>query len=300
MKLTFSILWFDDTSDFFDSLESKIDELKTEVLAWGFFPDIKLVTTPEEFIGYRPYEKFDLIVVDRNLQQYGEGEDFIADLRNHTIYTEVIFYTAGSAGDLWDAIREKKLEGVFVSNRNLILSKISKVGRQSIRKILDLENMRGIVMAEVGELDQLLGDILTVGIGSLQDELRNTVFESFHKEAEKQNQEFGARLTTFIKTPELGQMLDMCDSNKRWENFNRLWKYHDKLKSMAKLGNYKFEVLDIRNILAHGKPENRDDGYLFTYRGKEYIYNEESSNELRKTLLKYKGGFSDVLQVLKT
>lgn len=297
MKLSYSILWFDDTEEFFDILD--IDGLKSEISSWGFFPNIKLVTTPEEFWGYKPFEKIDLIVVDRNLEEYGEGQNFIADLRDHSIYTEVIFYTAGNASDLWDAIREKQLEGVFVSNRSVVLSKIYKVGRQAIRKVLDLDNMRGIVMAEVGELDHLIGEILAVGISRLSSELQDTVFRKFHKEAEKQNREFGDRLAAFIQAPVLGEMIDMCDSNKRWENFNRLWKYHDNLKNKEKIGDYKVEVLDVRNALAHGVPEVTDDGYLFRHRGKEYFFNDESSGNLRKSILKYRQDFTNVLAMIK-
>lgn len=297
MKLSFSVLWFDDTEDYFDSLD--IDWLTNEIEEWGFFPDIKLVTTPEQFVSFAPYEKIDLIVVDRNLEGYGEGQDFIANLRGHSVYTEVIFYTAGNASALWDAIREKELEGVFVSNRNTILQKISKVGHQSIRKVLDLENMRGIVMAEVGELDHLLDEILLIGIHSLPEDIQKTIFSKFHKEAGKQNQEFGARLVEFSKSPELKTMLDMCDSNKRWENFNRLWRYHGDLKEKERIGDYKAEVLDVRNALAHGKPEIRDGGYLFRHHNKEYFFTDESSSELRKTILKYKREFSSVLNLLR-
>ena len=215
MKLSFSVLWFDDTEIFFDSLD--VDWLKNEIENWGFSPDIQLVTTPEQFVSFSPYQKIDLIVVDKNLEEYGEGQDFIAKLRNHAVYTEVIFYTAGNASALWDAIREKELEGVFVSNRGTILQKISKVGRQSIRKVLDLENMRGIVMAEVGQLDHLLDEILMMGLSGLSGESLGVVFKKFHKEAEKQNVEFGERLSGFINSPDVSEMLDMCDSNKRWE-----------------------------------------------------------------------------------
>ncbi|MBV6450782.1 MAG: hypothetical protein MHPDNHAH_01508 [Anaerolineales bacterium] len=296
MKLTFSVLWFDDTEDFFDSLD--INWLENEIRSWGFMPNIMLVTTSQQFASYSPYEKIDLIVVDRNLEEYGEGQDFIANLRGHAVYTEVIFYTTGNASDLWNAIREKELEGVFVSNRGTILQKISKVGYQSIRKVLDLENMRGIVMAEVGELDHLLDKILMVGINKLPAETQKTIFNKFHKEADKQNREFGERLAEFSKAPELRTMLDMCDSNKRWENFNRLWKYHNSLKDRAKIGDYKVEVLDLRNVLAHGIPEFRDDGYVFRHRGKEFLFNDETSNDLRKTILKYKHEFFAVLDIV--
>ena len=165
MRLSFSVLWFDDSEDYFDSLD--LEPLKEEISTWGFCPTIDKVTTPEEFKDRSPFEPYDLIVVDRNLEGYDDGQVFIADIRDHAIFTEVIFYTAGTAIDLWDAIREKKLEGVFVSSRNEILAKISQVGRQSIRKVLDIENMRGIVMAEVGELDLLLEKIIEIGVEGL-------------------------------------------------------------------------------------------------------------------------------------
>jgi len=50
MRLSYSILWFDDTEEFFDILD--IDGLKSEILSWGFLPEIKLVKTPEEFWSY--------------------------------------------------------------------------------------------------------------------------------------------------------------------------------------------------------------------------------------------------------
>ena len=65
---------------------------------------------------------------------------------------------------MWEAIREKKLEGIFISSRNEIVSKNTKVGYQSIQKILDLENMRGIIMAEVGELDLMRQEIIMGGM----------------------------------------------------------------------------------------------------------------------------------------
>ncbi len=297
MRLKFSILWFDDTAEFFDSLD--IDWLSAEISSWGFSPNIRLVTTPQEFAKYSPYQSFDLIIVDRNLEEYGEGQNFIADLRSNSIYTEVIFYTAGTGADLWDDIRAKQLEGVFVSNRATILAKIVQVGRQSIRKVLDLENMRGIVMAEVGEIDHILDEIITVGIKGLSAEHQNSIFTRFHKDLSKRNQELADRLVTFSKTPALEELLDLCDSSKRWENFIRLWKYHNKLKDQQAIGNYQADVLAVRNILAHGKPEIFEGGYLFRYYEKEYIFNDESGNELRKTILKYKDAFSHVLTMLQ-
>jgi len=298
MRLSFSVLWFDDSEDYFDSLN--IDPLVQEIFSWGFYPDIQRVTTPEDFKNHHPFEKLDLIIVDRNLENYPDGEEFIADLRSNAIYTEVIFYTAGNVNDLWDAIREKKLEGVFVSSRNDILPKISKVGLQSIRKVLDLENMRGIVMAEVAELDHLLEEIIAMGVASLPVEQQDSIFKRFYEGAAGQNQEYGDRIIAFINKPEISEMLVLCDSDKRWQNFNRLRKNHSKLKNKGRIGDFSAEVLKPRNFLAHGRAELQKDGsYFFHYQGKKFLFDDKTSLDLRQTILRYKGAFSDILKTLE-
>lgn len=297
MRLTFSVLWFDDSLEYFDSLD--LEPLEHRVSLWGFSPDIKKVTTPEEFNSHSPFENFDLIVVDRNLEEYPDGQEFIIELRGNAIYTEVIFYTAGNASDLWDVIREERIEGVFVSHRSDILTKILTVGRQSIRKVLDLENMRGIVMAEVGELDHLLDEIIKLGMTSLPAELQKSVFNRFYKGTVKQNKDFKKLLDTFHENPETDKMLDLCDSDKRWRNYNRLIKYHDKLRDRERIGDYVTEVLTPRNVLAHGRPQFSEEGYLFRHRGKEFLFNDDASLILRKTILRYKDAFAEIIAILK-
>ena len=299
MRLTFRVLWFDDSGEFFESHSLEIDGLKQEIFSWGFSPDIELVTTPEEFLNYRPFKEFDLIVVDRNLDTYGEGQNFIAELRNSSVYTEVIFYTAGNASDLWKDIYDKKLEGVFVSNRSAIMSKISKVGHQSIRKVLDLENMRGIVMAEVGELDHLLDRILTISVGDLSQDKQKSIFKKFYDGLFEQNQQKSERLTKFLASPEINEMLELCDSDNRWRNFVRVRKSHEKLNGKHGIGDYSLEVLKPRNFLAHGRPEMVDGGgCVFHYQGKEFYYDDDVSSQLRQTILRYKGAFIEILEDL--
>ncbi len=297
MRLIFSVLWFDDNEDYFDSLD--LEPLQQEVSSWGFSLDIKLVKTPGEFYSYSPFKTFDLIVIDRNLEEYRDGQVFIAELRDHAIYTEVIFYTAGNASDLWDAVRESQLEGVFVTHRNDILPKIAKVGRQSVQKVLDLENMRGIVMAEVGELDHLLDEIIRIGIASLPGEQQTLIFSAFHEGAVKQYQNYWNRLDAFSKNPQIEEMIDLCDSSKRWQNYNRLRKCHNKLRERKKIGDYEAEVLVPRNALAHGRPEAVGKGFLFHHQGKEFLFDDEVSSKLRVTILTYKTAFSGILKTLE-
>jgi hypothetical protein len=94
-------------------------------------------------------------------------------------------------------------------------------------------------------------------------------------------------------------MLDLCDSNKRWQNYNRLRKCHSKLSGTKRVGDYETEILTPRNFLAHGRPEPHESGgYLFHYRGKEFYFDDDKSLELRQTILRYKNAFSEVLMTL--
>src|SRR5579864_4719794 len=184
MKLTFSILWFDDNPTFVDSLD--LEALKNAIKSWGFVPVIKFVHTPEDFKLYSPFKEFDLIAVDYKLGEHPHGEEFIRDIRGHGVFTEIIFYSNVPSTELWEAIRAAQLEGVFIANRQVIADKIEKVGRQSVNKILDLNNMRGIVMAEVGELDVTLEAILREGVSGLDESGQGKVFRGFHERASQQ------------------------------------------------------------------------------------------------------------------
>ncbi len=61
--------------------------------------------------------------------------------------------------------------------------------------------MRGIVMAEVGELDHLLDEILTIGVEYLPDEQQKAIFTRFHKAVSKQEKDESELLDEFIRNP---------------------------------------------------------------------------------------------------
>lgn len=297
MNINFSILWFDDSETYFDSLD--ISALEGQIRDWGFRPQIEKVTTPDKFLECVNSSHYDLIVVDYNLEGYPGGQEFIANIRGNSIYTEVIFYTAGSVHDLWKQIHDKELEGVFVSSRGTVESKITKVGYQSVRKVLDIENMRGIVMAEVGEIDLIFHEIIEHGLNYLDDDKRTEIFTRFHKKMVGDLKNSLSDMEKFGGNPGLAEMLLLCDTNKLWENFNRITKHIPELKDIV-IGNYIEEVVHPRNSLAHGVPTpHADGGIRFVHRGKEYIFDQQRGVELRKLILVYKSTLHELLEAVK-
>jgi hypothetical protein len=296
MNLEYKILWFDDSADFFESLD--LEELTGTVAQWGFVLKLVPASTPEEFMSHQPFDKYDLIAVDFNLgDNRPHGEEFVAQVRQQSVFTEIVFYSSNAASDLWKGVHDRQLEGVFVANRQNILSKIERVAHQSLRKVLDLNHMRGMVMAEVGDLDRLLDSIIASGFPALEDAHRAEAFTRFQEEGIKQVDGQKEKLLEFGKSPTVAAMCDLSDSNKRWASFNRLKKRHAALRGLA-IGDYVAQVLSPRNYLAHGTPSQTEEGPIFSFNGKTFLFNEASSRALRKLILDYKRQFNEVQATL--
>ncbi len=298
MKLEYKILWFDNDPEVFDSMEDEIDKLKRTIIGWGFLPEIITVNNPESFMSYAPFEDIDLVVVDFNLEGYGAGQEFIARLRDSSVYTEVIFYSANANAELWDAIREKRLEGIYLANKDLVISRIEGVGAHTLRKVLDLGNMRGIVMAEVGDLDRLLEDVFTLAMQDLSQDKQDIVYDNFHKDVHGGMTKQQQALAVFRESPSIDGLLRLCDSGKRWTNYKRVMKHHASMQAYE-VGDYQEDILKPRNALAHGIPSPIADGSLrFDNHGSYFDFNEQSSRELRHKIIKYRNIFTQVRDAL--
>jgi len=292
MKIEFNVLWFDDTDDFFESLDQ--DHLKEQIRNWGFEPKIHLVTTATAFSSRAPYTDCDLIVVDFNLQEHGHGQDFISQVRSQNVFTEVLFYSSAPADQLWQAVFDNKLEGVYVASRTTIQERVLQIGQQTVRKVLDLENMRGIVMAGVGDLDLLLDAILIQAINRAETTHRDGLFARFHKKLSKSLVSNQAKLDEFVRAPDAEKLVALCDSDKRWQSYESAAKFDNALKS-AHPGDYRNDVLKPRNFLAHGIPSKDSSGaVIFTYGGDEYRFDVDESASLRQRIIRYRSCFADL------
>lgn len=301
MKINYSILWFDDDKDFLDSLDA--DYINNEISSWGLIPNIIPVHTPEEFHKHRPFKDLDLIIVDLDLGTDENGATFINEVRDHQVYTEIIFYSAGGGNNIWEQISTKRLEGVFVSNKTpgVIEDKVVKVAKQSVHKVLDLDNMRGIVMSEVGELDGLLENIFHSAIHAVDAEHMQSIFDKFHEDLDGPATLLKESLNNFKTSPSIESLLELTDSSeKKWQTFNRIRKHHAVLKAHNLPTQYTQEILFPRNCLAHGTPIRQADGtFIFIHRGKEFIFNDEVSKSLRHKIMEYKEAFAEITNLLK-
>jgi hypothetical protein len=247
-------------------------------------------------MSHSPFVNLDLIVVDYDLgDDTDHGETFIRNVRDNNVLTEVVFYSNNASKELWNAIAEKELEGVYIANRNAVLPRIERVARQSVQKILDLNNMRGMVMAEVGDIDLILDQVFAKGWPNLNAAHQEEIIGKFREKALEQVGQSRTFLESLTVGSQVSEILEACDSNKRWQNFNRLKRHIPELKN-CNPGDYPAEILSPRNFLAHGQAREEDGVHIFSYRGREYRFDEAEGVRLRGRIGEYKVQLQTALQ----
>jgi hypothetical protein len=286
MRLTYKILWFENDDTFYDSLN--LDEIREHLGLKGF------EATVERRLGEEPLEQMkadarrsDLIVMDFALEGQ-QGDELIGEIRDGNINTEIVFYSAAGVGKLRDAVRTRELDGVYCRGRDDITTDILPIIDSTIRKVLDLENSRGLVMAELGDLDTLMNDIIMT-VHDRDEANKVFIRKNLKTKVERQNKSFAKSLEKFDELTIHEIVEGLLDSSKRLNtmisiaNELELNDYPDRLKG------YEQSVFFPRNCLAHGIPQELEDGgYRFGHRGKEFVYNDESSTQLRNDFRDFK------------
>lgn len=302
MKLKYKILWIENEKDWVESIEDQIQDYLDDL---GFNFEKKLICKEEQNIDYNNY---DLILMDLNLADQPNGAELISKIRALGVYTDVVFYSASGIDELRAKGKEKELEGVYYSGRTpdaLFVKKVKAVIDSTLKKVQDLANLRGLVMAEVSELDGKMEDVLRkYYVQNVTDELKTT----FHDHITKKNEE---RLKNNLegcgkkekvcyhkwKNMEIQDIIPQMEAAQMAKAVNYIIPKELYTPSRANFfEDYKAEIVEIRNELAHcaSKIEEGEE-VLITRKGNK-TFNDEDIKGIRKNILKYSEIFSKLLQ----
>lgn len=282
MRLTYKILWFEDNDDFFEGLlEHKIED---HLMSIGFQMQLDRMSGIEsKDTVVSAAKKADLIVMDFALDGTSGG-DFIRQIRDGNINTEVVFYSTVGISDLREAVKTRELDGVFCRGRDGIADEVIPIIDSTLRKILDLENSRGLVMAEVGEIDKMMDSFIKTA-HSLSGDKQSIIHAKLIERLEGQATSLNKTIKT-LKSAGVEEILEVLDTNKRLNTVASICKIlqieNDELHS------FNDSVLNKRNFLAHGIAVEIEEGYEFTHKENTYQFTETSSVELRKNLIAFR------------
>ncbi len=302
MRLKYNILWIENEVDWVESIE---DQIQDHLEGLGFEYKRTLIGKEEKNVNY---DSYDIILMDLNLANQPNGADLISKIRELGAFTDVVFYSADGIEKLRSIGKEKGLEGVFYSDRTpdtVFVKRVTDVINSTIKKVQDLANLRGLVMAEVSELDgKMIELIKKFYVQNETDELKKTFHDHITKKLEER-----------IKS-----VLDGCGKKEKvchhiWQN-TPIIEIISQMESaqMAKAINYivpkelytptranffedyRAEIVEIRNQLAHCVSKEKDGKEILITRKGDKTFTDEDIKEIRKNILKYSEIFSNLLQ----
>jgi CheY-like chemotaxis protein len=265
MKLHYRILWIDDQIE--DYIEMGIkSEFEAFLDNLGFIPSVDTFENGAKAEEAIKSTNYDLILSDYNIEGGEEqGDVLIQKIRDEGVFTEVLFYSAqGNFEDI-----AKNLYRDRVSFFSLINDEGMREFRErtyrlinlTVRKLQELNNIRGLVMAETSELDNTVVDILTSFFSEESDDavsLRTYIIDAIQKST-KGNQARSEKLDELENSVILKERIFDADKKARAiGNLLELKKLNKEAHFADFYANYKKDVLDIRNDLAHAKSDTID------------------------------------------
>ena len=296
MNLKYRILWIENEEDWVESIEDQIQEYLEDL---GFVYERKLIAKEEQDISYNDY---DLILMDLNLADQPNGADLISKIRDLGVYTDVVFYSASGIDELRARGREKELEGVFYSGRTpdtAFVNRVKAVIDATLKKVQDLNNLRGLVMAEVSELDAMMGKIIPSYFNSAER------MKLFHKHITSN------RETTLQKSlnctnkchltwrsKDIQEIVPLLDSSQKARSIKII--IEQSRPDLYSEGNfyeeYNATIITPRNELAHCKSEIHDGKEMLLTRKGDKCFDETFFKEVRRKILKYSRIFNELLR----
>jgi CheY-like chemotaxis protein len=305
MGLDYRILWFEDNIDVIDD---NLPEVRKFLLEKGFSLEVTHREDRND-IGNVLNQDFDLILSDINLAEGEMGNQIIKEIRRRQIYTEVLFYSGNEHG-INKIIREETIERVsFCVGIENLLDKISHVISLTLKKLQEVNSIRGMFMAETSELDDKMTEIILSFFDSFEIEIQKGKKKEL---IDKTISNRIARLEQIKQTSvedEIKTFVEKLESADRISSINRLvkFKHRENNNEVFKenkiiLNDYNNEICSVRNTLAHAK-EVYDNGVkkvISTITGAEVNFDDASCNLMRKNIRKHRNNLDDLISKISS
>lgn len=298
MRLKYKILWIENEEDWVDSIYDQIQEHLSDL---GFEFEKKLIAKEEESVNY---DEYDLILMDLNLAEQPNGVELIERIRNLNVFTDIVFYSSVGIDTLREKGREKNLEGVYYSGRtpdSSFVRKVCQVIDSTIKKVQDLSNLRGLVMAEVSDLDSLMDEIIVKYYvdQSLLDEFHRRITKNKENNIKKSLDNDGIDCEKTCKLNwrqfNIDKLLKIIDSSQKVRAINILLERHKKQgtdlyqspNDKGFVDNYLQDIIYVRNNLAHCSSVIENGKEILKTRSGDLFFDTDMIIDIRKKIREY-------------
>lgn len=303
MRLDFNVLWVDDQPN---AVNAQITRITTLMAGEGFSFNPTQCRTIDEvealIAGDVFQDEVDLILVDWDLGGGVHGQDVIERIRQVAQYKDVVFYSAQTpAADLRRLAFDKGLEGIYCASREGLVDEVVGVFESLVKKVLDLDHTRGIVMGATSDIDHMIHSCLLHIEAKLDDAGKKVLVEQAIKRVQervkdiaKQGEKLGAatNVTTILKAHMI------FGANDRLRLLRSLLEADaNHAQSVDTIKAYMEKVVPERNVLGHMvlAPEGRPQAVV-NIEGTQI--NLDNMRTLRKTILGLREDFRALVGAL--
>jgi hypothetical protein len=307
MRLNFNILWFEDTPEI---INDYIVPVREHLEAQGYYLEkvkiLKDSTELDDIIQNVNEKKLDvdLILMDHILAGGDKGGNLIETIRKGALLTDIVFYSEHRG--FRDEIGP--LDGIYTTDRDDLEEKIIAVTDQILKKALDLTNLRGLVMAETSELEELMRQIILTSLEKevlispvkIRKDIKRRLKKSLKGRANALEQlvvdgdkpskplAFDEKLDFDGRSRTLKELLENYGKQiKQDDKINKIDLPYDSFDHKA----FQAEVIRKRNNLAHAKESTNQDGKKVLKAKEEsqedFVFDTQTAFEIRKDLKKY-------------
>ncbi|MEZ0183425.1 hypothetical protein AB9T89_14380 [Flavobacterium oncorhynchi] len=295
MKIDYNVLWVEDDTSWFETT-SEIFKENLDDYGFNLIANRKVnFSEVSSEISLNGLNKIDILLIDFNLKNSENGDAVINLLREQEIYTDIIFYSS-DLDSVKSSMHKYYMEGVYYSDRKEIEHKFDLVFKTTIKKIEEINSMRGLVVGETSELDVcieklslfFINDILSLEKSEI-DKFINAYCEKMTKNSTSIFERYESiGINDFFSQIEATKKLDIFRSLLKKVNALNQNIFSDFLEFNK---NYHVDVIDLRNKFAHAKSIINQEGkeVLLAHLGKEdFEFDQERFVSIRKNIKKHR------------
>ncbi|UPT67013.1 MAG: response regulator [Sphingobacteriales bacterium JAD_PAG50586_3] len=269
MRIDYNILWFENDEGWLKQAVKGISNLLED---YGF----RLNETTQkdgskidELISKIQSKTLDVDMIFMDFKLSGEinGEKIIETIRKRNLFTEILFYSQDS--NVKQIIEETygSIEGIYYGGRDNFRDKAREVIWHTIKKVEDVESMRGLIMGATSEIENLMKDITLEYIANCGDDIKNIIAKPIFEEVGKNVREKFDRHSEYEPTLNLKKLIKdntLFDANKKAHAIQAIINElrHPDLEGLTGTVFYDSisNIFLVRNKFGHCKVIINDDG----------------------------------------
>jgi CheY-like chemotaxis protein len=301
MRLDFNILWVEDLQH---SVQAQKEKLERLIRSEGFRLKVQFAISVEEAKKYITDNVFsdhiDLILMDYNLDDGPNGDEGLKEVRRTLPYKDVIFYSA-QANNLREYLKAADVSGVYLSSRDDLPDTADGVFQSLVKKVLDIDHSRGLVMGATSDIDHYVNDSLLHIFENSSEKTQQEIIKKILEKIEKIKTAFDANVQELREIDHISQLFEkhfVYTSADRLHLLRKALKlvggYDEQDKIMLE---YAEKIMPKRNDLAHIRVEI--EGFsrkLLNKKGEEFT--SEEMRTLRLALLEKQEAFEKIFSSL--